>query len=207
MTTSRSTLLGGAVLVTALGLTVAAQTGPAVRPSAAPGAAAAAARPAARSATAPKPVAAHGAEPTLTAVNQTELVATYCATCHSERAKAGGLSLANWNSMRAQEQPQVAEKIIRKLRAGMMPPAGAKRPDEASLAALTNALESRMDEHAAINPNPGWRPFQRLNRAEYAARRQGPARHRRRRRGLPAARHHQRTASTTSPTRRASRRR
>ncbi len=173
MTTSRSTLLGGAALITALGLTAAAQTGPAVRPVAATTPAATApapataARAASRSATAPRPVAAHAVEPTLTAATQTELVATYCATCHSERAKAGGLSLANWSAMRAQEQPQVAEKIIRKLRAGMMPPAGAKRPDEATLAALTSALESRMDEHASINPNPGWRPFQRLNRAEY----------------------------------------
>ncbi len=82
--------------------------------------------------------------------------------------KAGGLSLAGFNAMRAQEQPEVVEKIIRKLRAGMMPPAGARRPDAASLDQLMTALESRMDEHAATNPNPGRRPFQRLNRAEYA---------------------------------------
>ncbi len=99
---------------------------------------------------------------------QSELVATYCVGCHSDRAKAGGLSLAGFNAMRAQEQPAVAEKIIRKLRAGMMPPAGAKRPSAEALAGLTGALEARMDEHAAVNPNPGWRPFQRLNRAEYA---------------------------------------
>ncbi|MBP7778149.1 MAG: DUF1592 domain-containing protein [Acidobacteria bacterium] len=114
------------------------------------------------------PAASHtpGAVP-LTAAGQTELVTTYCATCHSERAKAGGLSLANFNAMRAQEQPEVVEKIIRKLRAGMMPPAGARRPDAATIDLLTAALESRMDEHAATNPNPGRRPFQRLNRAEY----------------------------------------
>ena len=70
--------------------------------------------------------------------------------------------------MKAQEQPKVVEKMIRKLRAGMMPPAGAKRPDGPTVAALTASLESRMDERAAIDPNPGWRPFQRLNRAEYA---------------------------------------
>ncbi len=135
-------------MVTAFGLSVAAQTATPARPT---------------------PVAfAHvAAAPTFTAASQTELVSTYCAGCHSDRAKAGGLSLANWNAMRAQEQPEVVEKIIRKLRAGMMPPAGAKRPDAATLDALTHALESRMDEHASINPNPGWRPFQRLNRAEY----------------------------------------
>ena len=59
--------------------------------------------------------------------------------------------------------------MIRKLRAGMMPPAGAKRPDSGTIAALTTALEGRMDETAAVHPNPGWRPFQRLNRAEYAS--------------------------------------
>ncbi len=111
----------------------------------------------------------HSAAPSgLTAARQTELVTTYCATCHSDRGKAGGLSLANFNAMKAQEQPEVIEKIIRKLRAGMMPPAGSKRPDAAAIDALTAALESRMDELASVNPNPGWRPFQRLNRAEYA---------------------------------------
>ena len=171
MTTSRTTRLGGAALVTALGLTVAAQTGTApkaaVAPAAATAQAPAATLAASRTAAAPRPAVAHSVDPTLTAVTQTELVATYCATCHSERAKAGGLSLSNWSAMKAQEQPQVVEKMIRKLRAGMMPPAGARRPDGATITALTAALESRMDEHASINPNPGWRPFQRLNRAEY----------------------------------------
>jgi hypothetical protein len=115
----------------------------------------------------PQPAAAHGAP--LSAASQSDLVATYCATCHSERGKAGGLSLAGFTAMKAQEHPDVVEKMIRKLRAGMMPPAGAKRPDAATLAALTTALEGRMDETASVNPNPGSRPFQRLNRAEYAA--------------------------------------
>jgi mono/diheme cytochrome c family protein len=115
----------------------------------------------------PAPAAAHG--PAMTAAAQTELVTTYCATCHSERAKAGGLSLTGFSAMKAQEQPELIEKMIRKLRAGMMPPAGAKRPDAATIAALTTALEGRMDEQAAVNPNPGYRPFQRLNRAEYAS--------------------------------------
>src|SRR5947209_1042485 len=48
-----------------------------------------------------------------------------------------------------------------------MPPPGARRPDETTVAAFLAALESRIDEIAAQDPNPGWRPFQRLNRAEY----------------------------------------
>jgi hypothetical protein len=49
-----------------------------------------------------------------------------------------------------------------------MPPPGARRPDESELLALATSLETRIDRAAAQNPNPGWRPFQRLNRAEYA---------------------------------------
>ena len=175
MTTSRSTWLGGAALVATLAWSVAAQTGgaahsaaPATRPATTTAQTPPAAPARTRAAATATPVAAHAVDTTLTAATQTELVTTYCATCHSDRAKAGGLSLANWNAMRAQEQPQVVEKMIRKLRAGMMPPTGAKRPDPATIMALTTALESRMDEHASINPNPGWRPFQRLNRAEYS---------------------------------------
>jgi hypothetical protein len=98
----------------------------------------------------------------------TQIVKQYCAGCHSERAKAGGVTLADFDVQRAADHPDVAEKMIRKLRAGMMPPAGARRPDDAVLLALRRTLESRMDRWAAANPNPGWRPFQRLTRAEYA---------------------------------------
>ena len=57
--------------------------------------------------------------------------------------------------------------MIRKLRAGMMPPPGAQRPSGDSLLVLVESLEAHMDEAAAANPNPGGRTFQRLNRAEY----------------------------------------
>ena len=79
----------------------------------------------------------------MTPAAQTELVATYCATCHSERAKAGGLSLAGFDAMLAHESPSGAEKMLRKLRAGMMPPAGAKRPPDGALDGLMHALEAR----------------------------------------------------------------
>src|SRR5207302_8250970 len=57
---------------------------------------------------------------------------------------------------------------IHKLRLGMMPPPGARRPDAAALTQFATALETRVDATAALHPNPGRRPFQRLNRAEYA---------------------------------------
>jgi len=114
----------------------------------------------------PVPVASHPQG--LTDTSQTELVTHYCATCHSERGKAGQLSLAAWTPQRANTSRDITEKMIHKLRAGMMPPPGARRPDEKTLATFAASLESRMDRLAAANPDPGWRPFQRLNRAEYA---------------------------------------
>jgi hypothetical protein len=103
------------------------------------------------------------------AAEQTALVKQYCTGCHSERGKAGGLSLAGFDASTIDQHGEVAEKIIRKLRAGMMPPSGARRPDAAVLTAMAAAFEARMDHIAAVKPNPGSRPFQRLNRAEYAA--------------------------------------
>ena len=100
---------------------------------------------------------------------QNELVGKYCSTCHSARAKAGGLVLAGFDATKAIENGELTEKMIRKLRARMMPPAGAARPDDATVMAMVDTLEGVMDKHAAANPRPGWRPFQRLNRAEYAA--------------------------------------
>ena len=104
----------------------------------------------------------------LPVAEQNAMVKQYCATCHSDRGKAGGLTLASFDAATAVEHPEVAEKVIRKLRAGMMPPAGARRPEGDALDRLATALETRIDTAAAAAPNPGRRPFQRLNRAEYA---------------------------------------
>src|SRR4051812_35942586 len=113
-----------------------------------------------------KMAASHGTAG-LTPDSQNQMVAQYCATCHSERGKAGGLVLAGFDAAQIDKHVDTAEKMIRKLRAGMMPPPGARRPDAASITAFVDALETRIDTAAAANPNPGWRPFQRLNRAEY----------------------------------------
>ena len=166
-------LVMASACVTLLGLSLAARE--AQSPSAAAKSAPAPApRTTPRRTPATRPVATRTAAeapatPAMVAAEQTRLITTYCATCHSERSKAGGLSLANFDAMKAHDQPAVVEKMIRKLRAGMMPPPGAKKPDDAAIEALTAALETRMDEFAASNPNPGWRPFQRLTRAEYSA--------------------------------------
>ena len=107
-------------------------------------------------------------QPTAKTDADSAVVKQYCVTCHNDRAKTGGLSLAAFDVPAAASQAPVAERVIRKLRAGMMPPPGARRPDEATLRALAEALEATVDRAAALNPNAGWRPFQRLNRSEYA---------------------------------------
>jgi hypothetical protein len=123
--------------------------------------------PRAAKAPAPKMAVSHGTAG-LSPESQNQLVTQYCVTCHSEKGKAGGLVLAGFDAATIEKRADVAEKMIRKLRAGMMPPPGARRPDAATISSFVDALETKIDTVAASNPNPGWRPFQRLNRAEYA---------------------------------------
>ena len=90
-----------------------------------------------------------------------------CVRCHNDRTRSGNMSLEGFAVAAADEHPALAEQMVRKLRAGMMPPAGARRPDDDALTGLATALEARLDARAAVAPNPGRRSFQRLNRAEY----------------------------------------
>ncbi len=99
---------------------------------------------------------------------QHEVLEKYCATCHSERAKTAGLVLSNADLARIPDNADTWEKVVRKLRAGAMPPHGAPRPDRTTLDGLASWLETTLDE-AARNPNPGPAILRRLNRAEYAA--------------------------------------
>ena len=98
---------------------------------------------------------------------QNMTIGRYCFRCHNDQLLTGGLSLESFDAEHAYENPEIAEKMIRKLRVGMMPPKEAEQPDVATKHALAAALETSIDEHAARNPNPGRRTFQRLNRAEY----------------------------------------
>jgi hypothetical protein len=111
---------------------------------------------------------ANAASSELSAEQQTAMVKQYCATCHNDRNKPGGLSFTAFDAAQVIEHADVAERMIRRLRSGMMPPAGARRPEGDGVLKLAAALESRIDRAATINPNPGMRPFQRANRAEYA---------------------------------------
>jgi len=68
----------------------------------------------------------------------------------------------------AGERPEVWEKVVRKVRTGMMPPPGARRPDADALRRFTTELEHQLDAAAAAAPNPGAPSLHRLNRVEYA---------------------------------------
>ncbi len=106
------------------------------------------------------------------AVDFTILVLQYCVVCHNDVAKTGNLTLQSFNIDAVTASPgaaETSERMIRKLRAGMMPPPGSPRPAPDTLMALVTELETRIDEAVAANPNPGRRTFQRLNQAEYAS--------------------------------------
>jgi cytochrome c551/c552 len=114
----------------------------------------------------PRPAASHAVAPPASD-SEAALIKQYCVTCHNDRTKTGGLSLAAYDPAAAPGHAELSEKIIRKLRVGMMPPAGARRPAPEVLTGLAEALEARMDRAIPTGGRPGWRPFQRLNRAEY----------------------------------------
>ncbi len=96
------------------------------------------------------------------------LVDTYCVGCHNARAKVGGLALDGVDLSQPAEHADVWEKAIRKLRGGLMPPPGAKRPAAADVEAFVTSLERALDAAAEAHPEPGRVPLHRLNRAEYA---------------------------------------
>ena len=105
---------------------------------------------------------------TLSPETVTNFVADYCLMCHSDAAKTGGLTLESFDAAHVADDAEVAEKMIRKLRLGMMPPAIAPQPERETVEALVTTLATQIDTAAAEQPNPGRRTFQRLNRSEYA---------------------------------------
>lgn len=99
---------------------------------------------------------------------QQALLDQYCIGCHNQKLKTGGLELDKLNLQQPGPDAETLEKVVRKIRAGMMPPAGARRPDRATLDAFATSLEDSLDRAAAAHPNPGRTPLHRMNRAEYA---------------------------------------
>ena len=116
-------------------------------------------RPVARRAVAP----ARAVDP-----KQRALLDQYCVTCHNDRTKTANFSLEHQDLATVGDHPEVWEKVVRKLRAGVMPPPDVKRPPLADYDALRDWLETELDRKAATRPNPGSLVLHRLNRTEYA---------------------------------------
>jgi len=96
---------------------------------------------------------------------QRAIINQYCVTCHNARLKTANLLLDQVDLATLGEHPDLGEKIVRKLRAGMMPPTGIRRPDAATMESLIRGMETTLDRSASLHlPAPG---LHRLNRTEY----------------------------------------
>ena len=96
------------------------------------------------------------------------VVNRYCVGCHNNSVKTAGLALDTISAENVNQHPEVWEKVVRKLRARYMPPAGLPRPDERTYDAAVSSLVASLDSAAAAKPNPGRTDtFRRLNRTEY----------------------------------------
>jgi hypothetical protein len=95
-------------------------------------------------------------------------VARYCFECHDDVERTADLSLKSLPLADVAAHPEAWEKVVRKLRAGMMPPPDGPQPAPAERASLASWLETELDRAAAAAPDPGrTAPLHRLNRAEY----------------------------------------
>jgi Protein of unknown function (DUF1592)/Protein of unknown function (DUF1588)/Protein of unknown function (DUF1587)/Protein of unknown function (DUF1585)/Protein of unknown function (DUF1595) len=111
------------------------------------------------------PICVVAATPTLPVAAQQHVLQQYCSSCHNYEDYAGGVEFEVFDPARAHENPELTERMLRKLRAGMMPPAGKARPDFTTVQALANSLEGEIDAHA--RPNLAMPRLHRLNRTEY----------------------------------------
>ncbi len=98
---------------------------------------------------------------------QRALVDRYCVTCHNQKAKTAGLMLDKLEAGDIAAGAETWEKVIQKIRGGMMPPAGMPRPDRAVTDGFLASLEAQLDQAYFANVNPGRVGLHRLNRAEY----------------------------------------
>lgn len=95
-------------------------------------------------------------------------IVQYCVVCHNQALETAGLRLDNIDVSDAVAHPEILEKVIQKLRTGIMPPVGMPAPSQADRSAMVAWLEGTLDELAKTNPNPGrTESLRRLNRTEY----------------------------------------
>src|SRR5262245_61459961 len=96
------------------------------------------------------------------------MLSTYCFTCHNSRAKVGGLALDSLNLQAPEDNAEIWEKAVRKLRGRLMPPPGNKQPPQKDIDEFVGWMENTLDTRAK-GPKAGYVPIQRLNRTEYSA--------------------------------------
>ena len=96
------------------------------------------------------------------------LVDRYCVSCHNDRTRTAGLTLDALDLTQVGSGAAVWEQVVRRLRAGAMPPVGRPRPDSESTHHFVSWLENALDQEALATPDPGRRSIHRLNRSEYA---------------------------------------
>ena len=111
--------------------------------------------------------AATAAAPADTTHGNWKTVQSYCFDCHNVEDWAGGVAFDSMSADAIPQDAKIWEQAVRKLRGGMMPPPGHKRPDNAAIKNLVSYLETTLDE-PSTHPNPGRVPLRRLNRREYA---------------------------------------
>jgi hypothetical protein len=116
----------------------------------------------------PNSAASPTTSPRPSAITERALLDQYCVTCHNNRAKTANLSLEGLDLSTVGDHPELWEKVVRKLRAGVMPPPDIRRPSLAEYETLRDWLEAEIDRKAGAHPNPGSVVLHRLNRAEYA---------------------------------------
>ena len=92
----------------------------------------------------------------------------YCVVCHNETLRTADFSLEGVTASELSKHTSALEKVLRRLASGEMPPTGMPRPSDSARFELVSWLETRLDEHASDNPNPGSPAIHRLNRAEYS---------------------------------------
>jgi hypothetical protein len=98
----------------------------------------------------------------------TAVVNQYCVDCHNGVDYAGSMRLDDKDLNDIGHDAEIWERVVRKLKTGLMPPAGEPRPERVRLDSMTAELEERLDANAAANPIPAPSTLRRLNRTEYA---------------------------------------